>query len=276
MGSSAEQMMRRAMLFEQRVVPTWSAPVDAAILELMDDAALGAAPSILVAEGRTGHMAHSLLPRLSERTRLMVVDPSSEMLDLTRKKLREARGNIFYSSQSMTRLSYADGVFHVVLCSNGLLTRGDLKLAGKELIRVMRDDGYLGIGIPLRGTFDVFEDMFREATHRLEMRDAERTLDAYIKALLTPDELMNTFEDLDLDVLGHRLVEFDVHFENAEDFLFSPFVEGLFLPRWLAVCNDGNQREALFFDIVRSINTYFQGLSFPAHVRVGCVVAKHA
>ncbi len=276
MGSSAEQMMRRAMLFEQRVVPTWSTPVDSAILELLGDASLGAARTVLVAEGRTGHMAQALLSRLTERARLMVVDPSSEMLDLTRKKLRESRENIFYSSQSMTRLSYADGVFHVVLCSNGLLTRGDLKLGGKELIRVMRDDGYLGVGVPLRGTFDVFEDMFREATHRLEMRDAERTLDTYINALLTPDELLHTFEDLGLDVIGHRLVEFDVHFENAEDFLFSPFVEGLFLPRWLAVCNDGAQREALFFDIVSSINTYFQGLSFPAHVQVGCVAAKHA
>ena len=274
MPTSPERMTRRAMVYDQRVVPHWASHVDGVTLELLSGVDLGMSPTLLIAECRTGHLVQRLSNTLPEGARLMVVDPSSEMLDLARKRLADAKQKVFYSTQQMTKLSYADGVFHAVLCNNGLVTKGDLQLAGKELLRVLKPDGLIGLTVPLNTTFSCFPDLLREALLKLEMRDVEHSLDAYVDALLTNEQIDKSFLELGLDIIGRETIEFELEFENAEDFLFSPFVEGVFLPRWLAVCNDPDQREPLFFDIVRSINKYFKGLTFPTKVALVCVLAK--
>lgn len=274
MATNPEQMQRRAQAWDETVVPAWSCHVNAALVDLMRAVDLGSAPTALVAEARTGDLVERLFEILPERARLMAVDPASEMLDRARDRLSRFSRRIFYSSQSITRLSYADGVFHTVLCANGLLTRGDLLLAGNELLRVLRPEGTLGLAVPLAGTFACFQDMMRESLIRLEMRDLEGSLEDYLAAQLTPDGLRDAADSLELEIVAERTVTFSLAFATAEDFFFSPFVEDLYLPRWLALGDDPDQREPLFFDIVRSLNTYFQGLSLTTPVTVGCFLAR--
>lgn len=263
-----------AVSYDEHVVPQWSVRVASTLLGLVRSLELSDSTTALVAECRTGYLLKGLTDSLPTSARLMAVDPSSEMLDRARDRLRSDPRRIFYSSQSKNELSYANGVFHLVLCDSGLLTRSDLQLSGKELLRVLRPGGHLAVAFPLRNTFQAFTDFFREALYHLEMRDVEPALDNYLRALMTEDDIPSVLEKLELELVDHRVVQFDIPFDSGEQFLFSPFVEELFLPRWLTICQEDDQREPLFFEVVQGINTFFRGLSFHEPVSVACVLAR--
>ena len=247
------------MLYERRFVPAWAQHVDAALLRLYSQAGGEVSPNVLVAEARTGHLLEQLSLVLPERARLMAVEPTSEMLDEARRRMEEVDRRVFFSTQSMTKLSYTDGVFDLVFCGNGMLTRTDLRRAGRELVRVLKGSGDLYLALPMEGSFELFTDLFQEAILRLELRDLEQGLAGYKEALLAEAALAQELAALGVVELSREVLNFEVGFENAEDFLFSSFMERLYLPRWLAICSDTEVRERVFEDIAGAIDTYFSG-----------------
>ncbi|MDX9720637.1 MAG: methyltransferase domain-containing protein [Myxococcota bacterium] len=276
MAGSSEQTSRRLLQFEEKAVPNWFAHVDPVLCRLLGSVDLGSAPTLLVADCRTGHIVEQVIEILPEKARLMVVDSSSEMLDLARRRLSASKRSIFYSSQPSTKLSYADEVFHAVVSSAGLVTRGDLGLAGTEMLRVLRPEGHLAVAIPLWPTFSNVPDLLAESVIRLEMRDIEPSLQNFVQAVLREDNLEEAFAELGLRVLDYETVELELEFESPEDFFFSPLVEGPFLPRWLAICGDPAQRQPLLLDMIRAMAKYFQDLPLTTTAKLGCVLcARH-
>ncbi len=260
--------------YDNLVVPTWSAEVDNTLVHFLHDLPMGTTPTVLVPESRTGHLVLAAFPALPERTRFMVVDPSSEMLDACRQRLKNAQRSIFYSGQSITKLSYAQGVFDAILAGYGFVTQGDIPLAGGELLRVLRPNGIVAAAITLRHSIPTFTDMLRESLLKLEMRDIESALDAFHQALIEPEDLAPAFAQLGLHLTQSTIREFTLHFPSVEDFLFSPFIESTFLPRWLAICTEPEQRKPILTHVVRTLNTYFYGRTLPVPVRVACVLLQ--
>lgn len=69
------------------------------------------------------------------------------MLD-SLKQQREIKGNYHLLIANVTKLPFKDGSFSKIICSEVLEHIPDDKTALKELIRVMRKDGAIGISVP--------------------------------------------------------------------------------------------------------------------------------
>lgn len=272
------ERQKRSELWEAELVPSWTQHIEPTFVAQLERVDLGASATVLVAESRTGTLIATMIDEqmVPPSARLMVVDPSSDMLDVARRRVGSVSQRVFYSSQSMTSLSYADGVFNAVLCPHGLLTRGDLSLGGAELLRVLQPDGVLAFTMPLAPTFECFVDMLEEAIIALEMRDLESPLSAYREALIDERDLASTLKSLDLSLVGMDVAGFDLEFEGAAAFLTSPLVDDLFLPRWLAMGDDVEHRETLLTEVLRMLDTYYASSVIPTQVEVACVVARRA
>lgn len=273
-GESRGGRGSRVEVYEREFVPVWGAPVADALLSLWPEEVLTRQRAVLVAQARTGYLAKRLSEVLPGGGKLMVVDSSKELLEGARTRLVGAAQGVFYSVQALNKLSYAEHVFGAVFCDSALLTKGDLRLAGRELVRVLKPEGWLAVAVPLVDTFRCFPDMLLEAAERRNMADVVRSVQNFMAVLPTEAGLEGAFQEAGLGVEAQKIVRFSVSFEDAEQFLFSPFVDHLHLPRWMAICNKDEQREPLFFDVVQSLNTYFAGLPFRCEVEVACVLAK--
>jgi len=266
---------QRAELHDSDYVPIWSTRVDQALLALAARHMTPASTSsLLVAEARTGFLAEHLLSTLPPQARLMLVEPRKALLDRARKRLAHTTQRLYFDTQSARQLSYADDVFQWVLCSNGLLTQAETRDALQEFLRVLQPGGIVGLAIPTRTTFQCFTDMLAEATYRIESPSVREDLRAYLTDRFTPPDVLALLQEAGLEPIDQQPVSFEIEFFDAEDLLFSSFVESTFLPGWLGLCRNDHLREPLFFDLVQSINTYFEGIPFTTAVDVLCVLAK--
>jgi SAM-dependent methyltransferase len=263
-----------AVSYELEFVPAWASPVADALLRLLPRDLLESLRAVLIAQARTGYLAARLSSALSASAKLMVVDTSKDMIEQARKRLQPAPQGVFYSVQSLQKLSYAEHVFDAVFCDHALLTRGDLRLAGRELVRVLKPDGWLAVAIPFADTLRCFPDILLETAQRRGMLDVAKGVQGFLGVLPTPDTLDEAFHEAGLRVHGVERVTFSVTFQDAEALLFSPFVEHLYLPRWMATCNHDAQREVLFFDALHALNTYFAGVPLEVEMSIACVVAR--
>lgn len=266
--------VQRAVIHDTQYVPRWSMPVDTALTKFLRE--IPTPPStVLVAEARTGFLAGRLSLRLPVDSRLVVIDPNPEMLDIARKRLEGAPQHTYYATQAIEHLNYADGVFFLATCNNHLLTRDDVTTHGKTLCRVVRPDtGHLLLSIPLKSSFRCFLDMMREASLRQELPKAYEAIVRFDDSLIDEQSLPQVLAEAGIEMIAQETVKLSFGFDSAEAFLFSPFVEHLFLPHWLRILPEDTQREPIFFDSVKSLNTYFTGIPFTTKAEVACILAR--
>lgn len=266
---------QRAELHDSDYVPIWSTRVDLALLALATrHMTPSSTTTLLIAEARTGFLAEHLLRTLPHQSRLMLVEPRKALIDRARKRLSHTTQHLYFDTQSAQQLSYADDVFQWVLCSNGLLTQHETRDALTEFVRVLQPGGIVGLAIPTRATFQCFTDMLLEATYRIESPTVRKDLRDYVTNRFNAQEILDLLDNAGIEPIDQQQVAFEIEFFDAEDLLFSSFVESTFLPGWLALCRDDSKREPLFFDLVQAINTYFEGIPFTTFVDVFCVLGR--
>lgn len=263
--------VRRAAIWEQAILPTWEARLVPSLISAMPLPELG---SILVAECRTGYVALELLARIGEEVRCIALDSSREMLDVARSKLPPEDRRVWWDAKSVDQTHYRDNVFSASVCAAGIVTRDDVQRVCTELVRLTRPGGAVGLVVPLRGTFEEFYDLYREALVAADLLAVEPSLDAFVEALFTPESLAESLRATGMEDVSIEPVRFELHFGSGEDFLLSPLVESLYLPYWLQICRDDASREQIFFHVVRAMDTYFHGIGLTMTAEAAHVVGS--
>jgi len=95
---------------------------------------------ILDAGVGTGESMKTIM-RLAHPRRAFGIDISSGMLDLARKKITDPRVELI--KEDMRHLPFPDGTFDAVISAWAIETLPDPKAAVREMLRVIKDDGYV-------------------------------------------------------------------------------------------------------------------------------------
>ena len=130
--------------YERHLVPAIFAPWATV---LMDLAQLRPGERVLDAACGTGIVARAALSRIGAAGQVTGVDLNPGMLDVARAVAGEAGQAIAWREGNLESLPFADGVFDVVLCQQGLQFCPDKAAAVSELHRVLREGGRLALSV---------------------------------------------------------------------------------------------------------------------------------
>ena len=270
---SIEEEIARS--YELDFLQPWGVPFGTFLLEQFEPRCFEPQATILISRCRTGFLPISLLSKISESGRIIAVDASGEMLTVARQKLvsgsHKNSDRVFFSTQPLPKLKYAENVFDLTISDSGVFTRSDLKIGLSELYRVTKSMGKIGLVVPVIGTFSEFYDMFREALVMTGLTDLFRVLECHLELMLTKDRMEEEARALAIDPIVISEGSFEITFQNGEDFLLSKIVEQSYLPLWLSICPDDSVREVVFYKILKLLNTYFRGVTITSTVRM-CVL----
>jgi len=133
---SAEQ----AEIYEQTFVPAifaqWAAP-------LLDAAGVGAGQSVLDVACGTGVLARTAAERVGRTGRVVGLDLNDGMLTVARR----LRPDLEWRRGDAADLPFTDGTFDAVLCQSGLMFFPEPAQALREMGRVSRPGGVVGVQV---------------------------------------------------------------------------------------------------------------------------------
>jgi ubiquinone/menaquinone biosynthesis C-methylase UbiE len=95
----------------------------------------------------TGIVARSILPLVKPGGSVSALDANASFLEVARTRFPEMRNEIDWQEGWAEALPYADGEFDLVLCQQGFQWFKDRPVAVREIHRVLREQGRVGIEV---------------------------------------------------------------------------------------------------------------------------------
>ena len=165
---------KRARIYDDQIAPVWGSRFGKMLLR---DLALPERGQILDISCGTGYPLIEVLRRKGDAARIIAIDASSAMLDIARKKVADlgalAKKGVFFRTESpVPRLSFADGVYDLVLCNLGLNEMPNAPAALADFARVTKIGGEVRCTMPLEGTWAEFHDIYREVLVKHDRHEA--------------------------------------------------------------------------------------------------------
>ncbi len=264
-----------ARIYDDEIAPCWGSRFGKLLLRNL---ALPERGQVLDVSCGTGAPTIEILRRMSEGSRLIVIDESSAMLDVVRRKVAELgplgkKGVFFRTESAVPKLSFADDVYDLVVCNLGLGDMPSIEVALRDFARVAKPGGEVRCTLPLAGTFDEFHDLYREVLVKHDKHEALDRLDHYIARYPTFEHVEHCMAAANLT--GSLEVEqFSLLFRSSREFFFAPVIEYGPLADWKAIAGGGQDMQDVFWYIKEAIDAYFAGGPFHVAVTAGCVVGK--
>jgi hypothetical protein len=178
-------------------------------------------------------------------------------MEMARKKVPDAtRKQVFFKREPPDKLSFADETFEGVL-SGGFPPSFDLKAALQEATRLLKKDGFLLVGSPLKACFQELLDVFREVLEKEDLFFAQEELDRHCARL--PDRLGANRLLIEVGLAECRVEtrESTVRFDNGSQLLQSPLVRQHCLDACLDLIPDPGWQEGVIAGMIRALDTYF-------------------
>ncbi|WP_167476087.1 class I SAM-dependent methyltransferase [Nocardia arthritidis] len=147
------------------------------------------------------HLGRALAPLVSH---VSAIDLTPEML-LQGQRLAEGAGlrNITFAVGDATRLPWLDRQFDLVVCRLALHQVADPAAMVREMIRVTRPDGRIGI-----------TDMYVSAAEQAEANRLERLRDPSHNRTLTREEILALVDESGAEVVSQAAADFDLDLDD--------------------------------------------------------------
>lgn len=223
----------------------------------------------------TGHPTTEVLARLGEGSRVIAVDPDSELLDVARCRALDDTGRrIFFKCAMAEELAFGNEVFDLVISNLafGAFVQPERALA--EIHRVLIDGGQLLLTHTLAGTFEEVFDVFRE----IALRRDDAALSSRIERIQGRYPNPETFEAVFTNAGFEQVVvtdeEFQLTFPRATEILADPVIRFVALPEWRWVAGLEDDGKAILREVESTLDTYFGHGPLTLRVRAGLVSAR--
>ena len=262
-----------ARIYDDEIAPVWGAKFGKMILRNLSVPAKG---QVLDISCGTGYPTVEILRRMSEGSRLIAIDASSAMLDVARRKIADLgplgkKGVFFRTESAVPKLSFADDVYDLVVCNLGLGEMPSLEVALRDFARVTKRGGEVRCTLPLAGTFQEFNDLYREVLIKHDKHEALDRLDRHIARYPTIDHVERCMRSANLDGTIEA-EEFTLLFKSSREFFFAPVIEYGPLTEWKEIAGTGQEMQDVFWYIKEAIDAYFEGRPFQVTVKAGCLM----
>lgn len=264
-----------ARIYDDEILPIWSHRFGRMALR-----GLTVPPKAMVLDVAcgTGYPALEVLRRMDDASRLVAIDSSSAMLDVARKKIAAettksgGKGKIFFRTESAyPKLSFAEGVYDLVMCNLGLTEMPDPRAALKDFARVTKPGGQVICTIPLAGTWGEFYDIYREVLVKHDKHETLEKLEKHIAQYPEPEEVERWMKSAGLTDTKLEADEFSLLFRSSREFFFAPVVEYGPLHTWKSLAGKGQELQDVFWYIKQAIDAYFGDRAFQVTVKAGCL-----
>ena len=264
----AEREARQRSIDETIVDPVWAPKIEVPLIELSLTAEQHPSPNILMPELRFKSLLKCLLESFDHMVKLMVVDATNARFEALRTCAQDHHVNLYFSTQDIAQLNYAEEIFHLILTEIGLSTLFRLDAVLTSYARVLRTGGQFVFSVPVEGSFQQFIDMFDECLFRYSPKaaQAQKTL---FENSMKPQSIANTLKTHGFHIENQDVIEFELTFQNAEQLLFSSLIEAHCLGYCLYMREPDVDSKMLLTNIVRSFHHYFQGESITVPMKVG-------
>ena len=264
-----------ARIYDDQIAPVWGSRFGKMLLRNL---AIPERGQILDISCGTGYPLVEVLRKKADATRIIAIDASSAMLDIARKKVADLgplgkKGVFFRTESPVPRLSFADGVYDLVLCNLGLNEMPSAATALSDFARVTKIGGEVRCTLPLAGTWGEFHDIYREVLVKHDRHDALDRLDAHLASYPTIEACTAWLRAAGLEPRV-EVEEFTLLFKSSREFFFAPVVEFGPLPAWKAIAGAGQELQDVFWHIKESIDAYFGERAFQVTVTAGCLVGR--
>jgi len=266
----SHKIEKLARIYDDQILPVWALRFGKMLLR---DLPLPDRGQILDVACGTGYPATEILEKMGPKCRLIAIDGSSTLLDVARKKV-EAMGKkgVFFRSESAEpKLSFANEVYDLVLSNLGLMDMDDRPAALKDFARVTVPGGQVRCTIPLEGTFQEFNDIYREVLIKHDKHEALSRLNQYIAQFPTVDESEKWLHQAGLQPFTVEVEEFSLLFKSSREFFYAPVIEYGPLAEWKEIAGKDQEMRDIFFYIKESIDAYFGNRAFKLTIRAGCL-----
>jgi hypothetical protein len=252
------------------VEPLWTEPLMDQIGEQLPLAPQG---TQLVAEARCGFIPLQLRKRLDSSIRMIALDPKRTMLDAARNRGGdEETEQIFFVPERVDAISYADGVFDVSICCDGIVTARQAEEGLGELARVTVSGGRVALAAPLGSSFQLFYDMLDEAVRAHGMVERLERVENVRETFLSPVRMTAIADELGLIVEQVTELEWTVSFERGWEFLHSPLIRETFFPHWMGAVSSSKRDQVMRY-MENALDIYWRGRTLETNVKAGFLTA---
>ena len=264
-----------ARIYDDEIAPCWGTRFGKLLLRNL--AVPGGSQVLDVCCG-TGTPTIEILRRMTDGSRLIAIDESSAMLDVVRRKVAAlgplGQKAVFLRTESaVPRLSFADGVYDLVVCNLGIADMPSIETALCDFARVARPGGEVRCTLPLAGTFEEFYDLYREVLVKHDKHEALERLEHHVARYPTFERVERCLAEANLTG-GLEVEEFSLLFRSSREFFFAPVIEYGPLAAWKVIAGDGQDLQDVFWYIKEAIDAYYASGPFHVTVKAGCVIGK--
>lgn len=260
-----------ARIYDDEILPVWTEKFGRLLLRQL---ALPAKGQILEVACGTGFLTSELSRKKSDDTRLIAIEAASPLLDVARKKLEEASaaGVFLRSQEAEPKLSFADGVYDLVVCNLAVADMADPKAVVGDFARVTAPGGEVRVTLPLSGSFAEFFDIYREVLVKHDKHEILGRLKSHAASKYPSVELCESWlRDAGLSDISVDVEEFTLLFRSSREFFFAPVIEFGPLAGWKSIAGSGQEMQDVFWYIKEGIDAYFDGRAFEVTIRAGCL-----
>ncbi|MCA9562391.1 MAG: class I SAM-dependent methyltransferase [Myxococcales bacterium] len=249
-----------AALYDRHLRGRWDEPVGDNLLRCLE---IRQGTTCLVADCRTGYACDLVLSAAQGRVRVMAVDPSRAMLDTARESVvQSSSSSVFFNCQSTDSLTYADGVFGMVLCLSMPLVRNEFETVARELLRVVRMGGSVVVAGPTAGSLSVFNDMVLESARCQDDVALFHSASNFVGNLVNTGVMETILTELGAKIVAQDSLRLELPVVSTRDLLRDPLVKRWYAPLWESAFERQGQRDSLFADALKRTSTYFSGIDF--------------
>jgi SAM-dependent methyltransferase len=245
-----------AQCYDAEVLPGW----DERFLPLLLDGlpeGLPAKACLLELGCATGRLTEALLERLPPQGRIIAIEDGRELMELARQRVSELGARrVFFKKETPEKLTFADATFDGVL-AGGLSPVYDLRQVLHEAARLLRPDGFLLLGAPLRGSFQELFDLLREVAEKEDLLPVQDGLDRLLARLPDRATANRWLQETGLVETRVKARAEVIRFPNALGLLQSPLVRAHCLEACLTLIPDRSWREGVLAGLVKALDTYF-------------------
>jgi ubiquinone/menaquinone biosynthesis C-methylase UbiE len=264
-----------ARIYDDEIGPVWGTRFGKMLLRNL---AVPEKSSVLDISCGTGYPTIEILRRMSEGSRLIAIDASSAMLDVARRKVADLgplgkKGVYFRTESPVPKLSFADDVYDVVVSNLGLTEMPDVETALRDVSRVAKRGGEVRCTLALAGTFEEFNDLYREVLIKHDKHEALARLERYVARYPTLDECERFMRASGLTG-GIEIEEFTLLFKSSREFFFAPVIEYGPLPDWKEIAGGGQEMQDVFWYIKEAIDAYYAKRPFQVTIKAGCIIGR--
>jgi ubiquinone/menaquinone biosynthesis C-methylase UbiE len=254
--------------FDREVVPRWHEVFARLLVNPID---IGPKSTILDVGCGTGTLTLALLTKADESSRIIAIDRGGAAMDIARQRVGALAGRrVFFKTERDQRLAFAPEVFDLVLANLVVADLPDPTQTLREMRRVLKRGGRVGVTCPLRGSYIEVLDLLREVLLKFDVEGAMRRLDEYVEHLLDERRAVALLEDAGFADVTLERESFSLSFRNSKDFLSDAMVELVLMPDLRHIAGEA-AADRVLFHLREAIDTYFSPGTFTLAVTGGAV-----